>query len=144
MGGDPAPDRHRQAEGSDSLGPVPPAQFLLEAARPLSGSGDFTRRFDEEAIVDLMEAINSTRQKVSKEQPRGFLCQAFIDTDGTIAPTFATRLFWELGEVILAGITGKFYCVPILLHLYPNTQTCANIQERTPCTKALRVSCRET
>jgi hypothetical protein len=36
-----------------------------------------------------MEAINSTRQKVWKEQPRGFLCHAFIDTDGTIAPTFA-------------------------------------------------------
>ncbi|MBV8330044.1 MAG: IS1380 family transposase, partial [Verrucomicrobia bacterium] len=52
-------------------------------------SGDFTRRFDEGAIVDLMEAINSTRQKVWKEQPRGFLCHAFIDTDGTIAPTFA-------------------------------------------------------
>ena len=51
-------------------------------------SGDFTRRFDQGAIVDLMEAINSTRQKVWKEQPRGFLSQAFIDTDGTIAGTF--------------------------------------------------------
>ena len=51
-------------------------------------SGDFTRRFDQEAIVDLMEAINSTRQRVWKEQPRGFLSHAFIDTDGTIAGTF--------------------------------------------------------
>jgi hypothetical protein len=51
-------------------------------------SGDFTRRFDQEAIVDLMEAINSTRQRVWKEQPRGFLSHAFIDTDGTIAATF--------------------------------------------------------
>ena len=51
-------------------------------------SGDFTRRFDQGAIVDLMEAINSTRQKVWKEQPRGFLSHAFIDTDGTIAATF--------------------------------------------------------
>ena len=34
-------------------------------------SGDFTRRFDQEAIVDLMEAINSTRQRVWKEQPWG-------------------------------------------------------------------------
>src|ERR1700758_4446580 len=40
------------------------------------------------AIVDLMEAINSTRQRVLKEQPRGFLSHAFIDTDGTIAATF--------------------------------------------------------
>jgi len=51
-------------------------------------SGDFTRRFDQEAVVDLMEAINSTRQRVWKEQPRGFLSHAFIDTDGTIAATF--------------------------------------------------------
>lgn len=50
-------------------------------------SGDFTRRFDQEAIVDLMEAINQTRQRVWKKQPRGFLSHAFIDTDGTMAPT---------------------------------------------------------
>jgi len=31
----------------------------------------------------------------------------------------------------------QFCRVPILLYTYPNTQTCANIQERTPCTKAL-------
>ena len=51
-------------------------------------SGDFTRRFDQEAIVDLMEAINSTRPRVWEEQPPGFLSHAFIDTDGTIAATF--------------------------------------------------------
>jgi hypothetical protein len=51
-------------------------------------SGDFTRRFDEEAVVALMEAINTVRQRVWKLQPAGFLQQAFIDTDGTLAPTF--------------------------------------------------------
>jgi hypothetical protein len=50
--------------------------------------GDFTRRFDQEAIETLMEALNATRQRVWKMQPPGFLEQAFIDTDGTIAPTF--------------------------------------------------------
>ena len=50
-------------------------------------SGDFTRRFDQGSILDLMEAINTTRQRVWKKQPRGFLAQAFIDTDGTTAPT---------------------------------------------------------
>jgi hypothetical protein len=50
-------------------------------------SGDFTRRFDQEAILDLMEAINSTRQRVWKKQPRSFLSQALIDTDGTMSPT---------------------------------------------------------
>jgi hypothetical protein len=50
-------------------------------------SGDFTRRFDQGSILDLMEAINTTRQRTWKKQPRGFLSQAFIDIDGTMAPT---------------------------------------------------------
>jgi hypothetical protein len=49
--------------------------------------GDFTRRFGEGSILDLQEAINTTRQ-VWEKQPRGFLGQALVDTDGTIAPTF--------------------------------------------------------
>jgi hypothetical protein len=40
---------------------------------------EITRRFDREAIVDLMDAINSTRQRAWKKQPRGFLSHAFID-----------------------------------------------------------------
>ena len=50
-------------------------------------SGDFTRRFDQDSILDLMEAVNVVRQRVWQAQPPGFLEQAFIDTDGTIAPT---------------------------------------------------------
>jgi Transposase DDE domain group 1 len=50
-------------------------------------SGDFTRRFEQEATLDLMEAINATRQRVWDQQPEGFLSEAFIDTDGTIAPS---------------------------------------------------------
>lgn len=50
-------------------------------------SGDFTRRFKRHHIVELMEAINATRQRVWKKQGAGFLEEAFIDTDGTIAPT---------------------------------------------------------
>jgi hypothetical protein len=51
-------------------------------------SGDFTRRFGEGSILDLQEAINTTRQEVWEKQLRGFLGQALVDTDGTIAPTF--------------------------------------------------------
>jgi len=50
-------------------------------------SGDFTRRFDQEALEALMEALNVTRQHVWKVQPPGWLAHAFLDTDGTIAPT---------------------------------------------------------
>ena len=50
-------------------------------------SGDFTRRFTERDILALMEAINTTRERVWEKQGNGFLEEAFIDTDGTIAPT---------------------------------------------------------
>src|ERR1700692_9982 len=48
-------------------------------------SGDFTRRFDQDSLLTLMEAINATRQQVWEKQPEDFLSQAFIDTDGTSA-----------------------------------------------------------
>jgi hypothetical protein len=34
-----------------------------------------------------MDAINATRQRVWRQQGEGFLAEAFIDVDGTIAPT---------------------------------------------------------
>jgi hypothetical protein len=50
-------------------------------------AGDFTRRFDPSAIVTLEECINRARVAVWKVQPEGFLKEAFIDVDGTIAQT---------------------------------------------------------
>jgi len=51
-------------------------------------SGDFTRRFEEADILNLMEITNTVRQRVWRQQPQGFLGEALIDTDGTVAPTF--------------------------------------------------------
>lgn len=51
-------------------------------------AGDFTRRFSVEDITTLQECINRTRQRVWKKQPEGFLAEAFIDVDGTIAGTY--------------------------------------------------------
>lgn len=51
-------------------------------------AGDFTRRFSPEAITTLQDCINRTRQRVWKKQPEGFLAEAFIDVDGTIAGTY--------------------------------------------------------
>jgi hypothetical protein len=51
-------------------------------------SGDFTRRLDEEDILTLQEAVNTTRQRVWAQQPRGFLAEAVIDVDGTMAGTY--------------------------------------------------------
>jgi len=50
-------------------------------------AGDFTRRFSESDIVELQECINRTRLKVWRSQAEGFLKEAFIDVDGTMAGT---------------------------------------------------------
>ena len=51
-------------------------------------AGDFTRRFAVSDIEDLMEAINTTRQRVWKYRGRDLLDEALIDIDGTVAPTY--------------------------------------------------------
>ncbi len=50
-------------------------------------AGDFTRRFSPGTILTLQECINRTRQRVWRQQPEGFLDEAFIDVDGSIAGT---------------------------------------------------------
>ena len=50
-------------------------------------AGDFTRRFAPSDILDLQECVNRTRRRVWALQPAGFLDDAFIDVDGTIAGT---------------------------------------------------------
>jgi Transposase DDE domain group 1 len=50
-------------------------------------AGDFTRRFSPATILTLQECINRTRERVWRQQPEGFLDEAFIDVDGSIAGT---------------------------------------------------------
>ena len=50
-------------------------------------AGDFTRRFRPADILALLEAINAARQNVWRLQPEGFLEEAVIDVDGSLAPT---------------------------------------------------------
>jgi hypothetical protein len=50
-------------------------------------AGDFTRRFNEDDILALQECFNRSRLAIWKVQPKGFLKEAFIDVDGTIAGT---------------------------------------------------------
>ena len=47
-------------------------------------AGDFCRRFDEQDIEILMEAINESRLRVWKQQPESFFAEALIDGDGTL------------------------------------------------------------
>ena len=50
-------------------------------------AGDFCRRFDEDDVLQLMEIFNQSRLRVWKQQPEAFFDEAFIDADGTLAPT---------------------------------------------------------
>jgi hypothetical protein len=51
-------------------------------------AGDFTRRFAEQDVLDLMEAVNSIRPKMWKKGLKGSeRKEAILDVDGTLAPT---------------------------------------------------------
>ena len=50
-------------------------------------AGDFLRRFSEGDIVELMEAINTTRKKAWEKQPATFFEKAILNVDGTISET---------------------------------------------------------
>jgi hypothetical protein len=50
-------------------------------------AGDFCRRFGEGVVERLMDAFNETRLRAWKEQPEDFFDEAFLDADGTLAPS---------------------------------------------------------
>jgi hypothetical protein len=75
-------------------------------------AGDFTRRFDEADILTLQECINRTRQAVWKVQPEGFLKEAFIDVDGSIAQTYG-----ECKEGIGLSYKGIWGYAPLIVSL---------------------------
>jgi hypothetical protein len=74
--------------------------------------GDFTRRFKEPDVMALQECINRARLKVWKEQPKGFLQEAFVDADGTIAGTDG-----ECKEGIGLSYKGIWGYAPLLITL---------------------------
>jgi Transposase DDE domain group 1 len=50
-------------------------------------AGDFCRRFTEGDVERLMDTLNGTRLRVWEQQPPEFFDEAFLDVDGTLAPT---------------------------------------------------------
>jgi hypothetical protein len=52
-------------------------------------AGDFCRRFRESDVLTLMEAINTARLRVYRQQPPDFFREAVVDADGTLVGTDA-------------------------------------------------------
>jgi len=75
-------------------------------------AGDFTRRFREADIVTLQECFNRSRQALWKVQPKGFLQEAFLDVDGTIAETYG-----ECKEGIGLSYKGIWGYAPLIVSL---------------------------
>jgi len=50
-------------------------------------AGDFCRRFDRLDVESLQQAINESRLRVWRQQPREFFDEAVIEADGTLVPT---------------------------------------------------------
>ncbi len=50
-------------------------------------AGDFLRRFDPEAVLELMEVKNAIRERIWRKQPAAFRRVATVNVDGTISPT---------------------------------------------------------
>ena len=54
----------------------------------MTAAGDFTRRFAEADVIELMECINAVRPRLWRGRGRELLGPvAYIDVDGTLAPT---------------------------------------------------------
>ena len=56
-------------------------------------AGDFLRRFDEDAVIGLMEAKNTVRQRIWQQQPQVFKKEAVVNVDGTISETYGECKF---------------------------------------------------
>ncbi|MCH7689383.1 MAG: IS1380 family transposase, partial [Planctomycetes bacterium] len=75
-------------------------------------AGDFCRRFREEDIQDLMNAVNESRLQVWKEQPHEFFEEALIDADGSIVETTG-----ECKRGMDISYNGKWGYHPLLISL---------------------------
>jgi hypothetical protein len=75
-------------------------------------AGDFTRRFGESDILAMQECINRGRLAVWKMQPAGFLKEAFLDVDGSIAGTSG-----ECKEGIGLSYKGIWGYAPLIVSL---------------------------
>jgi len=75
-------------------------------------AGDFCRRFKSEDVETLMNALNETRLRVWKLQPKDFFSEALIDADGTLTETMG-----ECKEGMDISFKGLWGYHPLLVSL---------------------------
>jgi hypothetical protein len=78
--------------------------------------GDFCRRFGEEDIESLMEAVNEARLRIWSQQPAEFFEEAKVDVDGTLVETLG-----ECKEGMHISYNGIWGFHPLVVSL-ANTQ----------------------
>ena len=88
-------------------------------------TGDFLRRYDAIAIDKLQDAINTVRLKVWQRQVTSFFKEAFVDLDGTIAPTGG-----ECKQGIDISYDGQWGYHPLIVSL-ANTKEILFIKNRS-------------
>lgn len=79
-------------------------------------AGDFCRRFSEDDVNSLMDAINESRLRIWSEQPEDFFEEAKIDVDGTLVETLG-----ECKEGMHISYNGVWGFHPLVVSL-ANTQ----------------------
>lgn len=81
-------------------------------------AGDFCRRFKEDDVTELMDAINGARLEVWSRQPREFFQhRAIIDADGTFVPTYG-----ECKQGMDIGHKGIWGYHPLLVSFAPTQE----------------------
>src|SRR4051812_28942753 len=75
-------------------------------------AGDFCRRFSEDDVVSLLDAINRTRSRIWSQQPAEFLTEAVLDVDGTLVGTDA-----ECKQGVDIAYNGTWGYHPLLISL---------------------------
>ncbi len=76
-----------------------------------TAAGDFTRRFSESDVIELMECINAVRPKLWRGRGRDLLGPvAYVDVDGTLAPTLGKKKAGWTSPTRGCGATTRWSC----------------------------------